>query len=161
MKEKKVVKRSKVKKAPLFLQKKKQSKQSFRGNAYNKLFFSIRTRVTLRGKERPTVVLYSTEYGFITKQQLEAARKIIRKKTSKRGRLTIKAYPYIPVTKKPKEVRMGKGKGKIAEYGAFVRPGKPIFELSKAGVAASTYAFNSARSKLPVASKIAAVRAVR
>lgn len=128
---------------------KRMSKRSFRGNGYNQLYFS--TRDVAFGA---TAVLFSTEFGTLTKQQLESARKIIRKKISKKGKFVIKAFSYIPVTKKPNEVRMGKGKGKIENHMSFVFPGKPIFELSRIAFSTSLNALKSAQSKLPFSSKV-------
>lgn len=108
-------------------------------------------RAPLRKSRGYRIVLYSREYGFLSKEEVEAARKIIRKKTYKKSQLFIMALPYIPVTRKPREVRMGKGKGKISEYGAFARPGKPLFELRRDNVYPSVLdAFRSAQRKLSV-----------
>jgi len=97
------------------------------------------------------IVLYSRDYGFLSKEEVESARRVIRKKTHKKTKLFIRVYPYIPVTRKPREVRMGKGKGKIAEYGSFARPGKPIFEFRRSLASpAILAAFRSAQRKLSV-----------
>lgn len=74
-------------------------------------------------------VILSKSYGRLTTEEIEAARRVIRSKALKRGRLLIRVKASIFLTKKPLQVRMGKGKGRINSHVAFVRPGKVLFEL--------------------------------
>jgi len=60
---------------------------------------------------------------------MEAARRTITRGVQRRGRLWLRIFPHTPVTKKPTEVRMGKGKGAVSYYGFFTQPGRIIFEL--------------------------------
>lgn len=82
----------------------------------------------LRKLKRSGVII-SQGYGRLSSEELEAARRIIRSKASKKGRLLLRVKSSIFLTKKPLQVRMGKGKGRIDSYVVFVRPGKVIFEL--------------------------------
>lgn len=70
------------------------------------------------------------EGGYITSRQIEAARKAIIKQIKKIGTLYIRIYPYLGVTNKPAETRMGKGKGSIAYWVSPVKAGKMLFEIS-------------------------------
>jgi len=69
------------------------------------------------------------EYGRITAKQIEAALKTINKSIKKLGQVWIRIYPHIPVTEKPTEVRMGKGKGIPSFWVAKVKPGQMLFEV--------------------------------
>jgi large subunit ribosomal protein L16 len=154
-----VKKKKKGVSAPLFLQKKKQSKTFFRGSSYDNIFFSKRPPLSLSKRfGHRCVVLYATDYGRLSKEEIEAARRLIRKRVGKKVKLSVKAYAYIPVTRKPKEVRMGKGKGRISEYICYVKPGKPLFELRRASLKSSLLALEGARSKLSVRSKVCSVQ---
>ena len=73
--------------------------------------------------------LQAMEGGRITARQLEAARRVIRRQLQRQGRLWICTFPDIPVTGKPTEVRMGKGKGAVSYFTARAKPGQIIFEL--------------------------------
>ena len=68
--------------------------------------------------------------GFVTNNQIEAARIAINRHLKRRGKLWIRLFPYKPVTKKPLEVRMGKGKGNVEAWVAPVKPGRVLFEVS-------------------------------
>lgn len=70
------------------------------------------------------------ERGWITNQQIEAARVAINRYFQRRGKVWIRIFPDKPVTKKPAEVRMGKGKGAVDHYVAVVRPGRILFEVA-------------------------------
>ena len=73
--------------------------------------------------------LKSLDFGRITSKQIEAARRAITRKIKRKGKLWIKVFPHIPVTSKPTEVRMGKGKGTLAYWGCPMKPGTLLFEL--------------------------------
>jgi large subunit ribosomal protein L16 len=82
--------------------------------------------------------------------QIEACRKVITKHIKKRGKLWVNIFPDIPVTVKPQEVRMGKGKGNVAFWVTRVRAGKILFELSGVSIDLAKEAFSLAAYKLPV-----------
>lgn len=86
----------------------------------------------------------------ITARQVEAARKVIRGMTKRIGKLWIRFYPDIPVTKKPLETRMGKGKGNV-EFTVFrVKPGTVLFEIDGIPEKLAVSAFERVASKLPI-----------
>ena len=93
----------------------------------------------------------STELGLITARQIESARKVLTRFVKRGGKLWIKIFPDKPMTKKPVEVRMGKGKGPVEYWVAPVRPGTVIFELEGISKENAIEAFKLAAAKLPVA----------
>jgi len=95
------------------------------------------------------------EYARITSNEIESARRAIRKITKKSGKVYIRVYPYLPLTKKPAEVRMGKGKGsKIRAWVYPIKPGKIIFELSGLTKNLSLVALSAAAEKMSVKCKL-------
>lgn len=94
--------------------------------------------------------LCSLDKGKITSRQIEAGRIAINRSVKKGGRLIIRIFPHLPVTKKPAETRMGKGKGTVEYYIARVKPGTIIFELGDVTEAQAKEAFRVAEHKLPV-----------
>jgi len=101
------------------------------------------------------VVVKSASYGYISANAIEAFRKVIaphfRKKKSKIYKFLIRCYPYMPLTKKPAEVRMGGGKGsKVRGFFSPVRPGQILFEVFVREPAATKSLFTYAARKLPV-----------
>jgi large subunit ribosomal protein L16 len=94
--------------------------------------------------------------GRITAHQIEAARTAITRHMRRRGKLWIKVFPDQPYTKKPLEVRMGKGKGNPEGWRAPVRAGNVIFEVSGCSESVARAAFSRAANKLPVPCKFLA-----
>jgi len=92
--------------------------------------------------------LVCTDYGKLTKEQLEAARRVIRRKLKKKGVLVIRAFSYLSFTKKPLQVRMGKGKGRVEGFVCPTIPGKILFELRGVPAAKATEALRSGSQKL-------------
>jgi len=76
--------------------------------------------------------LKALEGGQISSRQIEAVRRVITRKLKKTGQLWIRIFPNIPVSKKPIEVRMGKGKGAVDHWVAVVKPGTIIYEIGEA-----------------------------
>ena len=97
--------------------------------------------------------LQSLELGFITSNQIEAARVAMTRYIKRGGKVWIKIFPDKPITKKPAETRMGKGKGAVEYWVAAVKPGRVMFEI--AGVAEETAreALRLAANKLSVKCK--------
>ena len=85
----------------------------------------------------------------ITARQIEAARRAITRHIKRQGRVWIRIFPDLPVTKKPTEVRMGKGKGSVEFWAAKVKPGRIIFELDGVAKDLAQEAFELASAKLP------------
>ena len=95
------------------------------------------------------------EPGRITARQIEAARMAIQRHVKRAGKLWIRIFPDVPVTKKPLEVRMGGGKGNPEEWVAPVRPGKVLYELAGVNEDIAREAFRLAGHKLPLACRFA------
>ena len=94
--------------------------------------------------------LKSTELGRINARELEAARRAITHHMKRVGRLHIPIFPDKPITKKPLEVRQGKGKGNVEYWVALVQPGRVLFEIEGVTEVAAREAFALAASKLSV-----------
>lgn len=98
--------------------------------------------------------LMSLASGWISSRQIEAARRSITNFTRRGGRVWITIFPDKPTTKKPPEVRMGGGKGDIAEYVAVVKPGRMLFEMAGVSREMAREALRLASHKLPVKTRI-------
>ncbi|WP_103327548.1 50S ribosomal protein L16 [Bacteroidetes bacterium endosymbiont of Geopemphigus sp.] len=88
--------------------------------------------------------------SFITARQIEAARVAATRYMKREGQLWINIYPDKPLTRKPQEVRMGKGKGAVEFWAAPVKPGRILFELSEVSLEVAKEALRLAAQKLPV-----------
>ena len=96
------------------------------------------------------------EPGRITARQIEAARRAITRHLKRVGRVWIRVFPDVPVSKKPAEVRMGKGKGSVELWVARVKPGRILFELDGIPGPLAKTAFERAAEKLPIKVKVVA-----
>lgn len=90
------------------------------------------------------------ERGWITNQQIEACRVAINRYFQRRGKVWIRIFPDKPVTKKPAEVRMGKGKGAVDHWVAVVRPGRILFEVANVPREMAQNALRRAAAKLGI-----------
>jgi large subunit ribosomal protein L16 len=97
--------------------------------------------------------LVATEPGWITSNQIEAARIAMTRSIKRGGKVYIKIFPHKPVTKKPAEVRMGSGKGAPEYWVAVVKPGRVMFEIEGVGEEAAREAMRLAANKLPIKCK--------
>ena len=95
----------------------------------------------------------SLDSKFITSRQIEAARIAATRYMKREGQLWIKIFPDKPITKKPLEVRMGKGKGAPEYFVAVVKPGRIIFEIAGVTIDVAKEALRLAAQKLPVKTK--------
>jgi large subunit ribosomal protein L16 len=100
------------------------------------------------------------EYGLkalnperITARQIEAARRAITRHMKRAGRVWIRVFPDVPVSKKPAEVRQGKGKGSVEFWAARVKPGKILFEIDGVPEDIARRAFELGAAKLPISTK--------
>ena len=93
------------------------------------------------------------EYAWITQRQIEAARQAVSRHMKREGQIWIRIFPDKPITKKPAEVRMGKGKGAVEGYVAPITPGRILFEADGVPLAVATEALRLAAQKLPVKTK--------
>ncbi len=94
------------------------------------------------------------QVGLITVKQLEAALKIMKKIIKKKGKIYTKVFPDIPVTNKPIEVRMGKGKGNVAYWATFVKAGKILFEIKCDSKTLAEKALLKGALKLPLNAQV-------
>jgi large subunit ribosomal protein L16 len=94
--------------------------------------------------------LQSTEHGMITAQQLEAGRVAATHFVAREGKLVIRVFPHKPVTSKPIETRMGKGKGEPELWVAVVKPGTVLYEMGGVPEDTARQAFNRVAYKMPV-----------
>ena len=95
----------------------------------------------------------SLESEFLTARQIEAARIAATRFMKREGSIWIMIFPDKPITKKPLEVRMGKGKGAVEYYAAVVKPGRMLFEVSGVPAETAKEALRLAAQKLPVKTK--------
>ena len=98
--------------------------------------------------------IQATTCGYVTNRQIEAARIAMTRKIKRGGQVWIKIFPDKVLTKKPAEVRMGKGKGSPEHWVAVVKPGRVLFEIKHTDVELSKEALKLAMYKLPVKTKI-------
>jgi large subunit ribosomal protein L16 len=95
--------------------------------------------------------LKATDRGRLTARQIEAARRAMTRYVKRGGKIWIRVFPDKPITKKPLEVRMGKGKGAVEYWVAQVKPGKVLYEMEGVSEEVAREAFRLAASKLPFA----------
>ncbi|MBK8683537.1 MAG: 50S ribosomal protein L16 [Chitinophagaceae bacterium] len=101
-----------------------------------------------------TFGLKSLEPKWITNRQIESARQAMTRHMKREGSVWIRIFPDKPITRKPAEVRMGKGKGNLEFYAAVVKPGRIMFEISGVSLEVAKGALALAAQKLPVATKL-------
>jgi large subunit ribosomal protein L16 len=126
-----------------------------------KVKFRKQMKGNLRGKaqrgssiEFGDFALKALESGYMTAQQIEAARIAINRKVKRGGQMWIRVFPAKPLTKKPAETRMGKGKGSPEGWVAPIRPGKILYELAGVEESLAVRALTLAANKLPFATKV-------
>lgn len=100
--------------------------------------------------------LQALEPGWITSRQIEAVRRAMVRQMKRRGKYWIRIFPDKPVTAKPAETRMGKGKGAVDHWVAVVKPGRVMFELSGVTEDVAREALKRASYKLPIKTQIVA-----
>ena len=97
--------------------------------------------------------LQATEAGWLTARQIEAARIAMTRYVKRGGKIWIRIFPDKPVTAKPAEVRMGKGKGAPDHWVAVVKPGRVLYEMEGVEIAVAREAFRLAMHKLPIGTR--------
>lgn len=100
----------------------------------------------------------SLDSSFLTSRQIEAARVAATRFMKREGQLWIKIFPDKPITKKPLEVRMGKGKGAVEFWAAVVKPGRIMFEVGGVPLSVAKEALRLAAQKLPIKTKFIVAR---
>ena len=132
----------------MFLQPRKTKYKKTRKGRLKKLEFKANT---IRFGE---FGLKSQVAGVISARQIEAARRTIARKIKRKGKIWICIFPDLPITAKPTESRMGKGKGAVSHYVARVRGGTTLFEVCGIPKHIATEALRAGSKKLPVKTKI-------
>jgi large subunit ribosomal protein L16 len=93
--------------------------------------------------------LQATERGRITARQIESARRAMTRHIKRGGKIWIRVFPDVPISKKPLEVRMGKGKGNVEYWVCKIQPGKMLYEMEGVSEEIARQAFKLAAAKLP------------
>jgi large subunit ribosomal protein L16 len=101
-----------------------------------------------------TIGLQATGRGRITARQIEAARRAMTRHIKRGGKIWIRVFPDKPITNKPLEVRMGKGKGSVESWVAQIQPGKMLYEMEGVSEDVAREAFRLAAAKLPVSTRV-------
>ena len=104
--------------------------------------------------------LKSVESGWVTARQIESSRIVISRVVKKIGKMWIRIFPDKPVTARPAETRMGKGKGPLDHWIAVVKPGRILFEVDGVTREQAEEAFRNAGHKLPVKTKVVKRRTI-
>lgn len=97
-----------------------------------------------------SLAIQATGRGLVTSRQIEASRRAITRKVKRAGKIWIRVFPDKPVTQRPAETRMGKGKGSVDHWACVVKPGKILFEIDGVDPEVAKEAFKLAQYKLPV-----------
>ncbi len=105
-----------------------------------------------------TYGLKAIEAGWITSRQIESGRVVLSRSIKKVGKLWIRIFPHKPITKKPAETRMGKGKGSPEYWVAVIKPGRILFEVDGLTFEQAKEAFRKCSNKLPIKTKIVSRR---
>jgi large subunit ribosomal protein L16 len=118
-------------------------------------------RGRMRGQAKGGTQLLNGEYGlqalepgWITSRQIEAMRRVVVRQMKRRGKYWIRIFPDKPVTAKPAETRMGKGKGAVDHWVAVVKPGRVMFEVAGVPEEVAREALRRATYKLPIRSQV-------
>ena len=128
---------------------------------YRRVHSGNRTGMARRGNHVAfgTYGLKAIEPGWITARQIEASRIVISRVVRKVGKMWIRIFPDKPVTARPAETRMGKGKGALDHWVAVIKPGKILFEIDGVTKDEADRAFRDAGHKLPMKTKVVERRA--
>jgi len=94
--------------------------------------------------------LKATERGRVSARQIEAARRAMTRKVKRGGKIWVRVFPDVPISSKPLEVRMGKGKGNVDYWVAKVQPGSVLYEMEGVSEEMAREAFRLAATKLPI-----------
>lgn len=110
----------------------------------------LKIKYTSNNLKFGSIGLKANQSGRITSRQLESARQAIVRKIKRKGKFWINIFPDLPVTKKPTEVRMGKGKGNVEYWAARVKVGTILFEIEGINSKNARMAFKTGKAKLPI-----------
>ena len=133
----------------LFIPKKSKFKKQQKGRAFNKISNNLNFN-----KIEGDLGLKALSFGKITSKQLKAIRQLINKIIKKSGQLQMCAFPQTPITKKPKEIRMGKGKGNVDHWVLKVKPGFILCKIRTNSLLLCSKALNLVKFRFPIKTKI-------
>ena len=132
----------------MFLQPKKIKYKKVRKGKLSKLEFKS------NNLQFGEIGLKAQESGLINARQIEAVRRVITRKIKKKGKVWTRIFPYLPITSKPTESRMGKGKGSVSHWVARVRGGTVLFEICGVPKHTAKEALISCSKKLSIKTRI-------
>jgi large subunit ribosomal protein L16 len=127
-------------------------KKQQKGKAFNKITGSFISGLT--PLKFGSVGLKAVTSGRLTAKQINAVRQVISKRIKKLGRLKVNVFPHIPISKKPIEVRMGKGKGNVDHYIFKVKAGVILYEVETSFMSIAVKALKGGQMRLPLKTKI-------
>lgn len=134
----------------MFIPKKSKYKKQQKGKSFNKIVSPI----LLNNIQTGSLSLRALEFGRLTSKQVEAVYKIISKTLKKTGRLVLKVFPQTPISKKPIEIRMGKGKGNVDHWISKIKSGSVICEIEVSSKLRGLKALQLAQIRIPFKTKI-------
>ena len=134
----------------MFLPKRLKYKKYQKGKRFN---FSYKN-LNSNHKVKRTLCLVAENFGRLTVKQLKALKQAINKRIKRKGRVLFNLCTSLPITKKPLEIRMGKGKGNISHFVFRVRPGRILCEIETKYKKRAYYALVYAKTRLPIKTKI-------
>jgi large subunit ribosomal protein L16 len=122
-----------------------------KGKSFNKI---LPSKSFADGLRFGCVGLKALEPGRLTARQIQSVRQCINKKIKKQGRLKVNIFPQTPITKKPVEVRMGKGKGNVDHWVCKVKSGTVLYEVESSSQSIALRALESGQIRLPIKTKL-------
>ena len=135
----------------MFIPKKTKYKKQQKGRNFKKVKLTYKQLSTYT----PTkILLRATSSGRVSSKNLIACKQTITKKIKKYGQLNVLAIADTPISKKPTEIRMGKGKGNVSSWVCRIKPGTVLFEISSSKKFLAKYALKLIQNKLPISTKI-------
>jgi large subunit ribosomal protein L16 len=133
-----------------YIPKKSKFKKQQKGKAFNRIYKNINKDQLLNG----LIGLKCLEFGRISSKQIETIRQSINKVIKKSGTVFLNLFPDTPISKKPVEIRMGKGKGAVDHWIFKIQPGFIICEIATQNIPLAIKAFKTAQFRLPLKTKI-------
>jgi large subunit ribosomal protein L16 len=123
--------------------------KSFSGKSISKKSVSKARSVTFSN-----YCLIASQSGFLTNFQIEAMRRYLRRFLKKQGQLFFQVFPNVPITKKPNEIRLGRGKGDVKYWATIVKSGTILIEINGHNAKLIKYHLNGLRTKLPIKTNV-------
>lgn len=134
----------------MFIPKKTKFKKQQKGRSFKKIRVNLSTCFNNPGK----ITLRALDAGRVPSKNIVACRQTINKIVKKYGKLTTNIFADTPISNKPTEIRMGKGKGAVKYWVSRVKPGTTLFEISTVFTTLAVKAFKLVQNKLPIKTKI-------